>query len=368
MSPLSIFRSLLAYLRPSFLQTAAAVMGIVGGVNSLFGGSSAPSGGGYGGTPVYVPPGQSTAANDWLSTLASEMGMQGTAAGALSPAYLTALQQAMGVNQQPIAQAGAQAGAQYGDLSGYYSQLAQMLQSMGGQTWGAGQNVYNLATDPQNALYNRTAQQLQDQVRAGQAARGLGTSPEGAMEENQAMSNFNIDWQNNLLSRAMRGLTGLQKSNQLTGADLTGAAGFAGQVPGATLQSGALPVQGAVTAATAPFTIGTDYMSALAPLMQGYGNIQGSVVPYLNYGAGAGYNAANAYTGLTQLNQNTQQGGMGQLASGLGGLQSSFDTPGSWLNGLWGSGGATSDPFSSYYAGDYGGGVSSPGGYAGAAY
>lgn len=78
----------------------------------------------------------------------------------------------------------------------------------GGALQGAGlgtipyaQAIMNTGFDPQNALYNRTQQQLQDQVRVGEAARGISTTPYGAGLENQAMSNFNIDWQNQLLGR-----------------------------------------------------------------------------------------------------------------------------------------------------------------------
>lgn len=62
--------------------------------------------------------------------------------------------------------------------------------------------------DPQNALYNRGAQQLTDQVRAGQAARGIATTPYGAGLENQAMSNFNLDWQDRQLGRQNSAIQG----------------------------------------------------------------------------------------------------------------------------------------------------------------
>jgi len=92
--------------------------------------------------------------------------------------------------------------------------------AIGANTFGSGQNfldaaqgmipyafnVMNTGFDPQNALYNRTAQQVQDQARASLAARGVNTTPYGAGVENQAMSNFNIDWQNNLLNRQTQAL------------------------------------------------------------------------------------------------------------------------------------------------------------------
>lgn len=88
-------------------------------------------------------------------------------------------------------QAGQQGAANFGaagDMRGY---TGQML---------------NNAFDPQQALYNRTAQQLQDQIRVGQAARGTTMSPYGAGVENQAMSNFNLDWQDRQLGRQTQGI------------------------------------------------------------------------------------------------------------------------------------------------------------------
>ncbi len=63
----------------------------------------------------------------------------------------------------------------------------------------------NAGFDPQNALYARTLGQVTDQTRAGLAARGLNTSGVGQGIENSAISNFNIDWQNNLLGRMNTG-------------------------------------------------------------------------------------------------------------------------------------------------------------------
>lgn len=94
-----------------------------------------------------------------------------------------------------------------------------------------GQQIMTTAMDPQNALYDRSKQQMTDQVRASLAARGLDMSGAGAGIENQALSNFNIDWQNNLLNRqvagagAYTGLTGLAQNiaNQgFQNADLLG--------------------------------------------------------------------------------------------------------------------------------------------------
>lgn len=106
---------------------------------------------------------------------------------------------------------------------------ANQLRSSTGQ-------MLNTAFDPQNALYNRTLQQVQDQQRVGQAARGITMSPYGAGLENQALSNFNIDWQNNQLGRQTQGLQSAGQSY--------GQAGNVGQQGiGQTAQVGGMPYQ-----------------------------------------------------------------------------------------------------------------------------
>jgi hypothetical protein len=77
--------------------------------------------------------------------------------------------------------------------------------------------------DPQQALYNRTVQQTQEQTRAGLEARGLDMSPYGAGVESSALSNFNIDWQNSQLQRELAGAQGV-------GGLASGIGGLAGQM------------------------------------------------------------------------------------------------------------------------------------------
>jgi hypothetical protein len=78
----------------------------------------------------------------------------------------------------------------------------------GSQALGAAGQIYQTSMDPQQALYNRTLQQIQDQSRAASAAAGLGTSAAGVGLENQAVGNFNIDWQNQQLQRQLQGAQG----------------------------------------------------------------------------------------------------------------------------------------------------------------
>lgn len=52
-----------------------------------------------------------------------------------------------------------------------------------------------------NEVYGRAAHNLTEQVRSGLGVRGLASGPYGAGVENQAMSDFNLDWQDRQLDR-----------------------------------------------------------------------------------------------------------------------------------------------------------------------
>lgn len=111
---------------------------------------------------------------------------------------LQAYQQVQNYNQQ------VQQGPGYD--TGAVNNAGQQVLQGAGQLGGFANQVQQTAMDPQNALYNRTLQQTQDQQRQGQAARGIAMTPYGAGLENQAVQNFNIDWQNNQLQRQTQGL------------------------------------------------------------------------------------------------------------------------------------------------------------------
>lgn len=90
----------------------------------------------------------------------------------------------------------------------------------------------NTAFDPQQALYNQTLQSVTDQTRSGEAARGVANTPYGAQAEGDALSKFNIDWQNQQLQRQQSGI------DTATGAyqGLIGAGATAAQPAEAALQ------------------------------------------------------------------------------------------------------------------------------------
>jgi len=237
-------------------------------------------------------------------------------------------------------------GAQY--AGGMAQQGANNAFNAGGGLYSLGANVAGTAFDPQNALYARTVQQLQDQTRAGQAARGIQTTPYGAGLEDQQMRNFNIDWQNQQLQRQLQGLSGV-------GSAFGQANQMQSQAPGQYLQGSAMPYQ-------VGQQIGQNQLGALSTL-GGFGQ-QASQIPqqqiqdyynYLGWGnqANQGANTANNQLFQNQLRQSelgwNQQagmfGGLGRLAgaalpfipgvgSALGGLgMGSFMGSGSFNRG-----------------------------------
>jgi hypothetical protein len=261
------------------------VAATVGGalVSSALAPSSSAGGGG---SNLYTPSGLGGADQGWQALNQSQLGL-----------YNQGNPYAGGY--QTVAGESGQRYGQLGDIaSGYAGQLGQQAQSAyGAQNYlqGAGQGIYNMATDPQLALYNRTQQQLGDQVNAGQAQRGLGNSAVGGSEYNQAMNNFNIDRQNQQLNRATQGAGALGSLygqagsyGQLGNADLSGSLATGAQGIGYHTQMGQLPYQ------TAQGITGNQLGMA-----QG---IQSQAIPYMNYGQGAtanAYNAASQSAGAT---------------------------------------------------------------------
>ncbi len=297
--------SLLGGANGSALGTLASLVGIGAGANSLL---STPAGG----------PGGTTGA---INTV--------------QPNDLSAYYKLLGIDPSAYVQAGQTAGGQYADFARLLQTLQQQMQQQAGVATGAqtdllagGRAAFEAAQDPQNALRDRTQQRITDASRAATSARGIGMSPESAGIENQAVGNFNIDWNNQQLLRLLAGLSGMGtafgqagQQGQLVGADLTGAANFGSQVPGATLNSGAVPFQTQQTAYGAPIAAGNTYSTGL----------------------NTAFNPA-----LATFNQGNSAAGTTALLTGLNGLSQNYNQPGSWLQNVFGTGGGAGTPTGGY--------------------
>lgn len=95
--------------------------------------------------------------------------------------------------------------------------------------------------DPRNDLYNRTQQQSQDQNLASLMRSGVGGTPWGQGVAANANNNFNIDWQNNQLSRMLQGAQGAGNMWSGAGNMAQGAFGLGNSAAGAGAQMGMLP-------------------------------------------------------------------------------------------------------------------------------
>lgn len=309
----------------------AGVLGVVGplvGIGSSLGGLF----GGGGAQSVQLPQGyefQNTGAAD----NAAFSGAQGLSQYNIPPQILQLYQQlAQGGANNPYAQSYQQGANQIGAAG----------MNAGQQTLGTSQGLLpdvsalvNMGFDPQGALYQRTLQQVQDASRANSSAAGVGSTPYGAGVNNMATNNFNIDWQNQQLGRALQGAQG---GANLLGASIGGINAGLGQMQGGA----ALPYNTAQG-------INTNSLQALSGVPgfnQGAAGIpQQQVQDFLSYlAASTGQQGANNQTARLGLDQNAMQFGQsqilgGNLGSGLAGLSRGFSN--------------NNNPFGQFFSGNF---------------
>ena len=262
---------------------------------------------GYAGN-VSLPQQQSTNISPTISSAQNVLpGIQQLGTGVTAGTLPQAIQTEQQLYSNPYA-GGLQQGA------GTASQLGQQAALTGYGTGASmlpyAQQIMQTGFDPQQALYNRTLGQVTDQQRAGAAASGVGTSPYATGLENQALSNFNIDWQNQQLGR------------QATAASAGGGlaqqgVGMMNAAPTQYLQSAAMPY-------STYGQIGSDQNAAIQQLLANTGQMQTQQnLPYQDYlSLLSGQNQANQVANQ-QANAALQQSQLGwnqmaQLGQGIG--------------------------------------------------
>lgn len=329
--------------------------GMIGGAAvSVIGGSlmnSGSSGGGGGSTPSgYIPTNQGGVDTSWQNLFNQQGSLSNTGVQGAQSGIDQSLQQGQAVNYQPYLQGAQNAGNVYGNMAamgqdqatqyGYQGQTALAQQQ---QMYGAGNQVMQTAFDPQNALYDKTQQQVQDQTRAGQAARGLGNSAEGSMEEANAMSNFNVNWQNNQLQRQAQGVSsgvaanqaGVQQGN-LYGQNQQAALGAVGQAATAYGQQGQVPMQAQQYAAAQPGQVSQQYMQGVGQQQALNTNAMNGAQSYMGLGQSA---AQNNLASQTANNQSTANllGQIGTAGINYFNSQPPAVSQGSNANGYYGT-------------------------------
>lgn len=318
MSPMLAVSHLRAFLTLGFglgdiLGAVAPILGIASGAKNLLGGQQ----GGSKSPNAYVPTGLGAADQNYQQMLQQLMQQIQGAGGQITPQLAQAFQTLLGA----IGPAGQSAGQQYGTLAGQAGQAGSFLNNMGQGVGQAGQQLWQTALDPQNALRQQMQQQVVDASRAGTSARGIGMGGEAAGIENKAVQDFLLNWNNNQLQRQATGLQGYANASNQAGRDVTGG-----------LAAGALAPEYTTASATAPFgaLAGASqmYTGAMAPLNQQYGAGMDQIIKYLNQGnAATGQAFDQGQTGLANLTY-----GAGKLGNTLG---SSSGGAGDWLANIF---------------------------------
>jgi len=324
------------------------ILGAVTGGLLNQGSQGNPSSGTF--TP-YSPTGLSTADQGWQSMFSGLMGnVTGnyTGTGATVPMinqgmqdleglmygpnntlgqYLQNMQgdanQAGGNAQQSAVQANLFSNMMGANATGDASQAASLI--------NAGNQVFNTAMDPNQALYNSGLQQTNQQANAASSMRGIGMSPEAAGLQNQADQTYNLGWQQQQLQNQLAGLQGMNTAYQGAGNYTTAenqgliqAQQMGGLIPGLQMESGQLPYQTALSNAESPLTManaisGSETQDVMSPILA----MMGSAIPYMNYGTGAQSSAFNA--GQTNLGNYMGLGSLGNTA--LGNMFTNFSNP-----------------------------------------
>lgn len=322
---------ILAFFHLPGLDFASGLAGLSGGILGMKNAGDLPRG--YN----YFQNGADANAQLWKAL----QGLDWSADNA-NPNIQQAYGKLMGIDTSGLVAAGQQAGQQFGGLADLAQLYGGQLGQQANQQFAAGQDIYNLGRDPNNQLHDRMQQQVVDNSRAGQSARGLAMGPYGAGLENKAVGDFNMDWQNQLLGRASQGLQGMNQANYLGGMDLSNSMGMASQAPGYTMAAGQAPIQAQQTAYGLPMDWSQMYMQALmgtqGAVAGGYGNYLGGTQGAQNQMYNTDLQRMDLHNQMQQQAQYGLAGG-GQSQTGfMGGSQSGFGNPSNWM-GMGGMGG-----------------------------
>ncbi len=332
-----IWKLILGFFRPAGLDFASGLAGLMGGIVGLQNAKKLPH-------PDYYTP-QYGAQMDAqvLAAMQQIIALNARNLALTDPQQLAAYQAMSGIDLTGLAQAGAEAGQQYSGMSNLAGQYGNLMQGQAGQAFSAGQDLYNLGRDPQGALRERTQQRIVDANRAGQSARGIAMSPYGAAGENEAVRNFNIDWENQQLGRSVQGLQALLSGQNAGASELGQSMGYYGMQPGLTQAGAQAPIQAQQMQYQLPIDWAAMFQQAqnATTLSPQYG-VWG---PAASYAGGAAaldsqqyqqeFNRALAKNAMQQQSFYGLAGG-GQSSGGnpygqWGGNQSGFGNPMNWM-------------------------------------
>lgn len=325
----------------SFLSDILGPIGSIFGIGSglgLFGDNQSS---GVSGPPAYVPQGLGQA-DQWWQNLMSAMGNSvGGTSSAIQPYMAQSYYDMLGIPTNELQRTADEAGGYYQNLAGQTDAFHNLLTDQyrtnvgaQGNLMGAGDQLWQTALDPQSALRNRLQQQVTDASRASTSARGIGMAPEAAGIENDTVSRFLQDWQNQQLARQYQGLQGMTgaynqagEQGQNAGRNLIASNAMASMAPQYLMQSTQVPFDMRNQIAQRPMDLSNMFANSMnqsiwGPMMRA----QSQTIPYMNYGQGAQQNAFNqGQTNLGNLTYGLQQ--FGQSAPGAWAALSSLFAP-----------------------------------------
>ena len=295
--------------------------------------------------PMMAPssfqlPNTTDAANQAYSQIGTNLSPYVSAAAGALPQATSA---ATNLYNNPYA-ASMLAGLQGAQTAGYgiapqIQDYGTMIGSSAGNLYPMADTVARMGLDPQGALFAQLQQQMRDQANVTNAQYGLTGTPYGAGVANQAMSNFDIAWQNQQLQRAIQGA---QAGGGLYGQAATQygqGAGLLGQVPGMYAQAAQYPFSGYGLA-------GNQQLGALGSLYnligqgQNIGNLP--IQDYLSYVGAGQQGQSNALAAQAQQLTQAQMGfnQQMQLGQALGGSLNQLGriatNPTGWATPNWG--------------------------------
>jgi hypothetical protein len=291
---------------------------------------------GQGGAYNYIPTGQPAVDAMQQQMLAYQSGAGLTAQELADPMLATLLRNQMNDPRM----AGVMPAA---------NQAAQMMGQIAPQAYGAGQQLQNqqlaalpqyqnilaMGTDPQGALYQRTLQQLKDQMGGQMAQTGLTGTGAGMGIQQQGLENFNIDWQNQQLNRALSAMQGYGGAMGQAGQVLQGATGLEQAGAQAALEAGQIPFKASQAVMGQQGQDLANYLAAMQGA-QGIGTANlGSMLNYMQSGLSANQIANEIARGTAQQAGQQQAAAAGTLApllstgisgigQGLGALYNQF--------------------------------------------
>lgn len=326
--------------------TIGAIAGPVLGAatSAALGPSSTASGGGSG---LYTPTGLSSADQSWQQVLQQMQNYYGANSGTINSGANSAYQGLINANNQyggGYQNAANAAGSQYSALGNTLGGLSTQDAATQQALLNAGQQTYQASQTGNTPQYQLNLNNMMQQTGATNSMYGLGSSAAGAGVQNQALNNFNIDWNTQQLQNQIAGLGAYTNAANSAGNYGTAAANLGQQGAADTLAGGQVPYSTAQSIANAPNSALSSMSGILnSGVYQPGSGIQSSIIPYLNYGQGATSNAYNAAS--------TSAGALGSaVSSGITGLGNATQNMGS-LSSLFGPTSATGTSTSPYYSG-----------------